>query len=232
MNVSRVSLFFVLSGVLFWVAAGAEPPPSFSPSELDRIQRWESAIVGYEKQDVDKPTVPGGVVFVGSSSIRLWRVHESFPGVNVLNRGFGGSHLADTVYYLDRLVLKHRPQVVVAYAGDNDLASMKTPEQLASDFVALAKKLHAAMPEARLVYIGVKPSPARWGLIDQQRTANRLIAERARSYSFVTFVDVEKPMLGPDGKPRAELFVRDKLHMSVAGYRIWTDLVSPLLSSK
>lgn len=235
MSPLRVSALVVLLGSLLWGTVGAEQAPTpnataVPPAELERIERWESIVAKYEKQDEDEPSTPGGVVFVGSSSIRLWRVHESFPELNVLNRGFGGSHLADAVYYLERLVLKHRPRVVVVYAGDNDLSAKKTPAQLTADFVSLANKLHAALPDARLIYIGVKPSPARWALIDQQREANRLVAERARSFSFVTFVDVEKPMLGSDGKPRGDLFLRDKLHMSAAGYRIWTDLVSPLLT--
>jgi lysophospholipase L1-like esterase len=42
-------------------------------------------------------------------------------------------------------------------------------------------------------------------------------------------VDVFTPMLGPDGKPRPELYVADGLHMTPAGYAIWKAAVTPAL---
>ena len=160
----------------------------------------------------------------------MWKLEQSFPELKVLNRGFGGSQTADSVHFAEQLVLKHEPRVVVFYAGDNDLAAKKSPEQVAADFKAFAELLHAKLPHSKLVYIAIKPSPSRWKLIDQQRAANAAIAEYARCHDFVKFLDVVAPMLGDDGLPRAELFLKDNLHMTEVGYKLWTELLLPELT--
>jgi lysophospholipase L1-like esterase len=171
-------------------------------------------------------------LFVGSSSIRLWKLADSFGELPVINRGFGGSQLADSVHYAERLILKQRPKVVVVYAGDNDLAGGKSPATVAADFRALVKKIHQSLPDTRIVYIGVKPSLKRWNLIDQVRKTNQLIADQCRAGDRLTFVDVDAPMLGKDGKPRPELYQKDGLHLTAEGYALWTSLVKPLLSGR
>jgi lysophospholipase L1-like esterase len=191
--------------------------------------RWEPTIREFEAQDRLAPPAPGGVVFVGSSSIRLWDLAKSFPGHRAVNRGFGGSQLADAVRYAERIVIPYAPRVVVLYAGDNDLAAGKNPEQVFDDFKQFVAKVHRALPKARIVYLGVKPSPSRWKLIDKVRATNRLIREFAAKDARLVFVDVETPMLGPDGKPRPELFRPDRLHLNDEGYRLWATLVAPHL---
>jgi hypothetical protein len=97
------------------------------PSALDPA-RFEAEIRAFEAADRTSPPPFGGIVFIGSSSIKNWTdVAADFPGVPVLNRGFGGSTLADVVYYADRILLPYRPRLVVLYAGDNNLASGRTP---------------------------------------------------------------------------------------------------------
>lgn len=191
--------------------------------------RWESAIRDFEAKDRAQPPAQGGAVFVGSSSIRLWDLAKSFPGRRAINRGFGGSQLADAVRYADRIVIPYAPAVVVLYAGDNDLAAGKSPEQVSGDFRQFAAKVRRALPKTRIVYLGVKPSPSRWKLIEKVRQTNALIREFAAKDARLVFVDVEKPMLAPDGKPRPELFRPDRLHLNDEGYRLWTALVAPHL---
>jgi lysophospholipase L1-like esterase len=120
---------------------------------------------------------------------------------------------------------------VVLYAGDNDLAAGKSPEQVLADYRQFVAKVHAALPKTRIVYIAVKPSLARWKLIEKVRTTNGLIQQAAAGDPRLVFIDVEKPMVGPDGKPRPELFLRDGLHLNAEGYRIWADLVRPHLTT-
>jgi lysophospholipase L1-like esterase len=209
--------------------AGA-PPAAIDPGkEQQRIARWEPQIKAFEEQDAENPPPQGAVLFVGSSSIRLWRLSDSFPELITINRGFGGSQLADSVHYAHRLVIKHKPRVVVLYAGDNDLASGKTPQQVAGDFAALIAKVQSELPETKMVYIGIKPSLARWKLIDRVRDANLRLRGIAELHAGVTFVDVEPAMLNADGQPREDLFVKDGLHLNEAGYRVWTSLLKPVL---
>lgn len=201
-----------------------------SPADLPKSPtRWEANIRKFEQMDRQSPPKPGGVLFVGSSSIVRWELGKFFPNLPTLNRGFGGSQLADVVYFADRIVLPYQPKAIVLYAGDNDLAAGKTPEQVAADYEAFVKKVHAALPKTRIIYITIKPSLARWRLIDSIRQVNRLICERAAKDDRLIVVDIERAMLGPDGLPRKDLLDKDGLHLNEAGYKIWSDLVRPHL---
>src|SRR5205814_7150636 len=139
------------------------------------------------------------------------------PEYKVINRGFGGSQIADSVAVTERLILPCQPRMVVLYAGDNDIAAGKTPEQVAADFKAFVRKIRAASPRARIAFISIKPSPARWQFIERIKTANQRIEAFCRQDERLSFIDVFNPMLRGDGKPRAELFVEDKLHLNRAG---------------
>ncbi len=191
--------------------------------------RWEKDISKFEQQDTEQAPPKNGILFVGSSSIRKWDLKKSFPDLNAINRGFGGSEVSDSVEFADRIILKHEPRVVVVYAGDNDLAHDETPEQVFSDYRELVGLIHAKLPKTKIVYIAVKPSIKRWSLIEQVRETNRLITEFTAKDQRLAFVDIDKPMIGADGMPRKELFVKDGLHLSDEGYVLWSDLVRPHL---
>lgn len=202
-----------------------------APTVRAESERWAKAIDELTQNDATQPPEPGGVVFVGSSSIVGWNsLKEDFPAENVIQRGFGGSELEDSVAYADRIVIPYKPRVVVLYSGDNDLASGETPEEVLGDFRDFVEKVHEALPETRIVFIAMKPSGSRWSLREKYEQANALIAaECAQQPDKLRFVDVWAPMLGGDGTPRPELFVKDRLHLSPAGYALWTDLVAPEL---
>jgi lysophospholipase L1-like esterase len=199
--------------------AGDKPDPS----------RWEKAVAAFEKQDREKPPPQNAIVFVGSSSIRLWDLSKSFPGQGAINRGFGGSHLSDAVHFAPRLVLKHKPRLVVLYAGDNDIAAGKSPEQVAADFRAFVKAVHQELPQTRVAFLSIKPSVRRWPLWDKMQRANALIAEYCKQDKRLLYIDVGKPLLGQDGKPRPELFAKDGLHLNAEGYALWAAAVKPHL---
>ena len=201
-----------------------------TPLAIAAPEKWREAIDKFTQADATHPPPRNGVVFVGSSSIVRWStLAQDFPGVKVINRGFGGSQLDDSAFYVDRIVIPYRPRTVVLYAGDNDLNAGKAPETVFADFKNFATKIHAAWPETRIVYIAIKPSPSRWKLKDKIFKTNALIAaECARDPRFA-FADIYKAMLNAQGEPRPELFVKDMLHMNEAGYAIWKPVVAPLL---
>ena len=194
------------------------------------VDRSESEIRAYEASDRATAPSAGGIVFVGSSSIRLWRsLAADFAGLPVLNRGFGGSTLPEAIHYLPRIVLPYRPRTVVLYEGDNDLTFGWGPQRVAADYVQFVRVVRDALPTTRIVFISVKPSPSRWHLVDQQREVNRLVRDIAARDTLQTFVDVFTPMLGANGRPRPELFLADSLHMTPAGYVVWREQVAPHL---
>ncbi|WP_239492192.1 SGNH/GDSL hydrolase family protein [Luteitalea sp. TBR-22] len=191
--------------------------------------RWAKEIAAFEAEDATRPFPEGGTVFVGSSSIRLWDLATAFPGRPVLNRGFGGTQIGDSVRHVERLVLRHRPATVIFYAGDNDLAAGRTPQQVQADFHAFVTRVHTALPRTRIAFIAIKPSLARWALIAKVREANRLVRAECDRDDRLGYVDVDGPMLGWDGKPRPDLFIQDGLHLSAKGYALWNTLVAPFL---
>jgi len=194
---------------------------------------FEKEIAAFEAADKKAPPPRDAVLFVGSSTIRMWTtLAEDFPKLTVINRGFGGSQIADSVRYADRIITPYHPSRIVVYAGDNDLAAGKTPQKVLADFRALVDKVRAAQAGVPVTFISIKPSIARWKLIEQIREANRLVAEYAKSQANVDFIDIGPPMLGADGKPRKELFRPDGLHMTRAGYELWAGIIGPQLSNK
>jgi lysophospholipase L1-like esterase len=210
--------------ILILVAGGTRAIAAQDPT------RFEPEIRAFEAADRAKPPPLGGIVFVGSSSIKNWiDVAADFPGLPVLNRGFGGSTLADVVHYANRIAFRYRPHLVVLYAGDNDLAEGRTPEEVVRNYREFAARLRSALPATRLVYVSIKPSPSRRAFIGRMREANqRIRAETARD-SLQAYVDVFTPMLGPSGQPRPELFLADSLHMTPAGYRLWRARLAPVV---
>ena len=190
---------------------------------------WEPDIRQFEAQDRKNPPPQHEIVFVGSSSIVLWNLPEYFPNLKTINRGFGGSELADSVRYADRIVVPYKPRVVVLYAGDNDIAGGTSPERVASNFEQFVRKVQGPLPQSRIIVISIKPSLLRWSVFDKMRSANAMIRASCSKHPGLTFVDVEPLMLGADGKPRPELFVSGGLHMTPAGYKIWTAAVLPYL---
>jgi lysophospholipase L1-like esterase len=209
-------------------AAAADPsPPGTAPRDS---REWEPTVQAWEAQDARVRRMPGAVVFVGSSSIRLWAtLSEDFPGTITINRGYGSSRVYDSVYFADRIVNAYQPRAVVFYAGENDLNEGRTPRQVRDDFVAFVRRVQAGTPKARIAFISIKPSPSRSALLPQVRQANALIHDYIRGARGVDYLDVFTPMLDPAGESRPELFVADRLHMNAEGYAIWTRVVGAWL---
>ena len=155
---------------------------------------------------------------------------RDFPGVPTLNRGFGGSAIADSTHYADRIIIPYRPRLIVMYAGDNDIEEGCTPRQVLQEFKTFVARVRRELPDVAIVYISIKPSLARWSLWPQMHEANGRIASWARTQERTTFADVSGRMLGADGKPRAELFRDDGLHMTPAGYAVWVEALKPVLA--
>ena len=208
-----------------WSPAAPETPPPtrYAPNDgLSTITTWRSSLGEFAERDRLNPPVPGGIVFVGSSSLRLWDgLAADFPSMNVVNRGFGGSSMADCARYADRLVLPYRPRGVVVYAGDNDLAGGASPQDVLDAYVSLVQQVHAQLPQTRIAFVSIKPSLARLALLPTIVRANELVRTYSRTDASLDYIDIHSRMLDADGHPRAELFRADGLHPSAAGYAVW-----------
>lgn len=222
----------ILAGLLIGLtllslwAQGEESKPIVTASA-----RWQSSLDAFAAADRVSAPAQGGVVFVGSSSIRLWTdLENSFEKhPTVVKRGFGGSRLRDCVDLVDQLVLSYKPKLVVVYAGENDLAEGASPQQVLEHFDAFVQKVKALLPESRIAYVSIKPSPLRASLIPVVREANALIEAYSRTDPQLAYIDVFTAMLDANGRPREELFSGDRLHLNADGYSLWQKIISARL---
>lgn len=204
--------------------------PAVIQAQASPGNKWENDIEKFEESDRQNPPAKGGVLFLGSSSIRLWQsLAEDFPRIKPLNRGFGGSEIADSTFYADRIVIPYQPRMVVLYAGDNDLAAGNTPQQVFEDYKAFVSRVQGQLPTTRIAFISIKPSPARESLLPGMKEANRLIEDYAAHDKRLIYIDVFTPMLDRRGNPREELFGPDRLHMNREGYGLWKSVIGPYI---
>jgi lysophospholipase L1-like esterase len=198
----------------------------------DHYAQWQNEINALLAADVANPPPQNGVVFAGSSSIRMWAatLAGDFPGVPVVDRGFGGSVISDSTFYAHRLIIPLHPRLIVFYAGDNDISQGRTPDQTADDFKAFVARVRRDLPKVAVAFIAIKPSVARWAQWPSMQGANERIAHWTKTQKDIAFIDIAPRMLDANGKPRPELLKADGLHMTAAGYAIWVDAVRPVLA--
>ena len=191
--------------------------------------KWEKEIAAFEAADRKHFPRPGGIVFVGSSTIVKWKsLDKDFPGYGALNRGFGGSQLPDSTHFAPRIIVPYQPRQVVLFAGTNDINAKRTPRQVAQDFSDFVVTVRQHLPQARLSYIEMTSSPSRWTQRDAVIEANSII-QRLCQRNGIDFIPVREKLFGTNREPRPELFVADRLHLNADGYRILTDAVRPFL---
>ena len=184
-------------------------------------------------QNADRKQAPpkNAVLFIGSSSIRLWdTLQQDFPEVPTINRGFGGSLLGESVKFADRIAIPYAPKIVVLFAGTNDLDyGNKSPQQVFDDFKAFVTKIHAALPDTRIVYLSINPTNSRWKEEDKVLDTNYMIQKyiilNNAPDNKLTFINSHDLLLGSDGKPQADLLRDDGLHLNKEGYKVWTSII-------
>ncbi len=214
MNTTTRNLFTALLFAAATVFAQQKPIP------------FEAEILKFEASDKTNSPQKHAVLFLGSSSIRMWKnVAKDLPDYRVINRGFGGSQIADSIRHAERIVSPYEPSTVVFYAGGNDINAGKSAETVFADFQTLVQLIHAKLPKTRIAYISIAPNPARWSQIDRIRRANELIENFTRTDPRLSYIDMHPQMLGENGQPKPDIFLPDRLHMNEKGYAIWKQTV-------
>jgi lysophospholipase L1-like esterase len=195
--------------------------------ELPHFQKEVNALVAGDSL-VNKKKL---ILFTGSSSIRLWKeLKTDFPKKNVLNRGFGGSDMADLLFHATPLIINYKPSVIVIYEGDNDISAGKTPEEILADAEKIVTLIRLQLsPNVKIIFISAKPSVARWQLKTKYEEYNRQLKQWTATKKNVLYADVWTPMLDTSGEVRKDLFIEDNLHMNRTGYEIWKKVIAPYL---
>lgn len=202
------------------------------PEGGESPETWEAEILAFEEEDRLHPAPRGAVVFVGSSSIRMWSsLARDMAPLPVLNRGFGGAQMDAVLHYARRVVLPYRPRAVVLHCGENDLEAHrgKTPQRVMDDVRDFVDLVASEVPGVRFYLFAIKPSPARRANWPAAERFNELLAAFCGERAYCTFVDAARECVDGQGRVRENLFLEDGLHLSPAGYRSWTSLMRPLL---
>jgi len=194
------------------------------------LNRFEKEIVAFEEFDKTARYRPDAVVFTGSSSIRLWSsLGGDMSPIPSINRGFGGSTIPEVNHYYDRIITKFRPSIIVLYAGENDLWMGRSVADVVADYRTFVKKTKSALPGTKVVFLSMKPSPARWEKWKMYQAGNQRIQTITAKDPDLYFIDISKTMLDDNGKPMQSIFVQDMLHMNATGYEGWQKTVFPAI---
>jgi lysophospholipase L1-like esterase len=194
--------------------------------------RFQGEIDSYKQADKTDPPPDGCYLFIGSSSMRMWKsLEEDFKDYPVINRGFGGSHFSDAIYYFEDLILAYNPDKIVIYEGDNDIAGNKSPKTIMKDLIELLGMIRNNLDHPEIAIISAKPSPRRWDLKDKYEKLNARFEKLAGKNEDLTYIDVYTNMLNENGFPEPGLFLEDSLHMTEKGYRIWKEKIRPFIEN-
>jgi lysophospholipase L1-like esterase len=225
-SVAAIGLLVVLVGC----KAPPQKPLVETPSALPATAEtpwYEREIRDFEAADKASPPASGQVLFIGSSSVRMWTtLNEDMNPAPVLNRGFGGSKTGEVLAVFDRIVLPYKPSVIVYYCGDNDLGLDNTDSQAAADgFIAFDQRARSEWPGVNVFYIAIKPSVQRWKNWEAMKRANDIVRVYCEETHGATYLDIATPALTAEGLPDPTTFREDGLHLNAKGYAIWTTVI-------
>lgn len=218
----RLIIFLCTLSFSFTLFAQSDPP-------------YYKEINAFKKQDSLQFPEKGQVLFIGSSSFTNWKdVQDYFPEVPILNRAFGGSSITHLILYQNEIIYPYQPSKIVIYCGENDFqgdASLPA-DTVVARFKKLFTNIRTRLPKVPVVYVSMKPSPARKKLMVKYEVANFEIHEYLKKQKKASYVDVYEPMLLPDGSPNGALFLKDSLHMNANGYKLWQGIMKKTIKRR
>jgi lysophospholipase L1-like esterase len=205
---------------------------AFSDSVIAQERAYWEDIQKFKQQDSLNFPPKKAILFVGSSSIRMWKdLQKDFPKHRVINRGFGGSGLSHLIDYANDIIIPYAPKQVVIYSGENDffIEEGVTPTVVANRFIQLFRIIREKLPKTHITVISLKPSIRRQALMPEMARVNVLVNEFLKTQKRTSFINIFNDMLDSQGNPRKDLFIEDNLHMNEKGYAIWQDKIEPHL---
>lgn len=217
-----------VSPIVLLAAVTAIAQPTAVPRAAEN--RFEKQVLAYEAADRTAPPPKHAILLAGDSQFFRWKtLQEDLAGYTVINRGIDSFQTADLIHFADRLILPYDPRLIVLHVGGNDVHGGKPPEQVVADFKTLVGLIRARYPDVPILFSSITPGPGRWDEAPQRKAANQLVRDYTATQPNLKFIDLWDPMLTPEGKPREDLWVEDRVHPNHAGYLIRVGIMRPLL---
>ena len=207
--------------LIFILSFSAKSQINFK-SEVEAIQKTNKHLIKDEKNNI---------VFTGSSSIRIWKnLPEIFGNSRIVNTGFGGSKASDLLYFINELVIDFNPTKVIIYEGDNDISSGHKINFIIKNIKSIIKKIEEKNKNAQIILISAKPSIMRWDLRKKYIQLNRKYKNLALKRNNIHYADTWSEMVD-SGELKTDIFIEDGLHLNEKGYKIWEEVLRPILES-
>lgn len=198
----------------------SDPDPNRFLTEIEAFRAWDSK----------NSTPDQAILFVGSSSFRMWNTADAFPNHPIINRGFGGSHITDMVFFYKDIIAPYKPALILIYIGDNDIAAGVSGDLFLRRYEDFTTRIWRDNPEVKIGFVSIKPSTSRWNYWPEMHRVNETIREMTSNDLRHLYVDLGKLLLNEEGRPDDTLFLSDHLHLNEEGYKRWTEELTQLLS--
>ncbi len=198
----------------------------------DATKRWEAEIKKLEERDQQEADPEHSILFLGSSSIRLWKDLDSdLAPWRTINRGYGGAKFSDLAVFADRLAKSHQSEAVVIFVA-NDIvgkADDKSPQEVARLFKYVVSEVRKSHPTQPVFLIAITPTPSRFKAWPQIQMANIELQKVCDGDPSLHFIATESKYLDSAGNPIPKYFLDDMLHQNRDGYAVWSSIVKPEL---
>lgn len=215
-----------------WASILAASHMAANAQDLPVNVRFEAELKALADYDRSVQGDSVGTLFIGSSSIRLWNVKADFAAYRPLNHGFGGATVVDVLANYDLLTAHYAPETIIVYIGENDIVQGRAAEAVAADVIALLARLRTDFPNARILYLSMKSSPARWARRSAFDQANRRMRDQSESKGGFDYIDVATSLMLPGHAPDPDCFSADGIHLSLIGYQRWRTIIGGYLTGQ
>jgi lysophospholipase L1-like esterase len=220
----------LLLAALMYVDGFAQVPTV--PPAVSQAERFELQVRSYEAGDRVRPPPTGAILFAGDSQFFRWKtIQEDLTGYKLINRGIDSFQLEHLIQFADRLVLPYEPRLIVLHVGGNDVHNGKQPARVLADFQTFVARVRVKYPKVPIVFSSITPGPGRWDEASRRVETNRVLREYIATQPDLAFIDLWDAMLTPDGQPREDLWVADRVHPNHAGYLLRVQLTKPFLGA-
>ena len=205
-----------------------------------KSERWENDIKALEYIDNQEICGQDCILFVGSSSIRLWKnIKSDMSPYEVLGRGYGGAHFYDLIHYTERLVKNHNPKAIAVFVA-NDITGKNNgswygdlrPKQVLQLFKFFTKEIQSIHGDIPIFAIETTPTISRWSVWDKISTANDLIKNYTAKKENLDYITTRLDFLDSKGYPKEKYFMNDKLHLNKSGYKLWAKIIKNSFKEK